>query len=96
MTLFAASNRKVAGLTWATRMPGVAVPPVRTHYPDGLSHREVEVLQLLSTGRSNAEIAEQLVLSVRTVERHITNLYAKIAARGRADATAYAMRHHLV
>jgi DNA-binding CsgD family transcriptional regulator len=38
----------------------------------------------------------ELVLSIRTVARHITNIYGKIGARGRADATAYAIRHHLV
>jgi DNA-binding NarL/FixJ family response regulator len=63
--------------------------------PDGLTPRELEVLRLLASGRSNREIAEELVLSVRTVERHVTNLYAKIGARGKADATAYAFRHNL-
>jgi DNA-binding NarL/FixJ family response regulator len=63
--------------------------------PDGLTARELEVLRLVASGRSNREIAEKLVLSVRTVERHVTNLYAKIGARGKADATAYAFRHGL-
>jgi DNA-binding CsgD family transcriptional regulator len=65
-------------------------------YPAGLSEREVEVLRLIATGRSNQEIADTLVLSVRTVERHITNIYAKIDARGKADATTFALRHGLV
>ncbi len=69
--------------------------PARPRYPDGLSAREVEVLCLVAAGSSNNEIAEALVLSVRTVERHITNGYAKIDARGRADATAYVLRHGL-
>jgi non-specific serine/threonine protein kinase len=60
-----------------------------------LTARELEVLRLVASGRSNREIAEELVLSVRTVERHVTNLYAKIGARGKADATAYAFRHRL-
>jgi len=60
-----------------------------------LTARELEVLRLVASGRSNREIAEELVLSVRTVERHINNLYAKIGARGKADATAYAFRHGL-
>jgi DNA-binding NarL/FixJ family response regulator len=50
---------------------------------------------LIATGHSNREIADDLVLSVRTVERHITNLYGKIGARGKADATAYALKHNL-
>ncbi len=63
--------------------------------PDRLTARELEVLRLVASGRSNREIAQQLVLSLRTVERHINNLYAKIGARGKADATAYAFRHGL-
>jgi DNA-binding NarL/FixJ family response regulator len=53
------------------------------------------VLRLLAAGCTSKEIAAQLVLSVHTVERHIANLYAKIGARRRADATAYAFRHRL-
>ena len=62
----------------------------------GLTSREVEVLRLVAQGQSNKEIAAELVLSVRTVERHITNLYGKIDARGKADATAYAFKHGLL
>jgi len=69
--------------------------PNGTAAPDGLTARELEVLRLVASGRSNREIACELVLSVRTVERHVTNLYAKIGARGKADATAYAFRHGL-
>jgi pimeloyl-ACP methyl ester carboxylesterase/DNA-binding CsgD family transcriptional regulator len=50
--------------------------------------REAEVLELVAQGRSNAEVAERLVLSVRTVERHLLNAYAKLGARGRTDAIA--------
>jgi pimeloyl-ACP methyl ester carboxylesterase/DNA-binding CsgD family transcriptional regulator len=60
-----------------------------------LTPRELEILRLVAAGRTNREIANDLVLSVRTVERHITNLYAKIEARGKADATAYAIRQGL-
>lgn len=58
-----------------------------------LTAREREILRLIAGGRSNQQIADELVLSVRTVERHITNIYAKIGARGKADATAYALRN---
>ena len=61
--------------------------------PARLSPREAEVLHLIAAGRSNQQIADTLVLSLRTVERHITNLYGKIGAHGKADATAYALRH---
>ncbi len=74
---------------------GEAHAPPKPVYPAGLSEREFEVLGLIAAGSSNREIAEQLVLSVRTVERHITNIYAKIGARGKADATAFALRNSL-
>jgi len=60
-----------------------------------LTAREEEVLRLVARGKTNKEIAAELVLSLATVERHITNIYAKIGARGRADATAYAYTHGL-
>ena len=62
----------------------------------GLTPRELEVLRLVAGGETNAEIAHRLGLSVHTVERHAANLYRKIGARGRADATAYAVRRGLV
>jgi pimeloyl-ACP methyl ester carboxylesterase/DNA-binding CsgD family transcriptional regulator len=62
----------------------------------GLTKRELQVLQLLAQGYTSKEMAASLFLSVRTVERHIGNLYKKIDARGRADATAYALTHALV
>jgi DNA-binding CsgD family transcriptional regulator len=65
-------------------------------FPDGLTAREGEVLILIAAGHSNQEIADQLWLSVRTVERHINKLYGKIDARGRADAVAYAARRGLL
>jgi len=60
-----------------------------------LSAREVEVLRLLAEGRSTREIGLDLVLTVRTVERHITNIYRKIDAHNRAQATAFALHHGL-
>ena len=60
-----------------------------------LSPRETEVLRLLAQGETNAEIGRRLNISVHTVERHVANLYRKIEARGRADATAYAVRRGL-
>jgi ATP/maltotriose-dependent transcriptional regulator MalT len=64
--------------------------------PDGLTAREVEVLRLLATGRSNREIADHLVLSERTVARHVANIFVKIGVGSRAAATAYAYDAHLV
>jgi DNA-binding NarL/FixJ family response regulator len=65
----------------------------RSALPDGLTAREAEVLRLIAAGRTNREIADDLVLSLTTVQRHIANIYGKIGARGRADATTYALRH---
>jgi pimeloyl-ACP methyl ester carboxylesterase/DNA-binding CsgD family transcriptional regulator len=58
-----------------------------------LSGRETEVLRLLSAGRSNKDIAAELVISVRTVERHINHIYEKAGVVNRAEAAAYAVRH---
>lgn len=59
--------------------------------PGNLTPRELEVLRLIATGRTNQEIARELVLSERTVARHITNIYSKIEARSKAEATAIAI-----
>jgi len=72
------------------RQPAADVP---------LSPREHEVVALIADGLSNREIAERLMLSVRTVERHIENVYNRLGIRGkagRAIVTAYALRHGLV
>ena len=74
----------------AQLVPG---PETRPVYPGGLTQREVEVLTLLAQGRTNREIAANLVLSERTVQRHISNIYTKINARNRADATTFALTH---
>jgi DNA-binding CsgD family transcriptional regulator len=74
------------------RPPGT----IRDRRAGGLTGREAEVLRLVAAGRTNRQISEELVLSIRTVERHIANIYAKIDAHGKADATAFAIRHNLV
>ena len=78
------------------RMERVPQPPSSPVYPAGLSKRQVEVLSLLASGKTNTLIAEELVLSVRTVERHISNIYGKTNSRGRAEATAFAFTHGLM
>jgi DNA-binding NarL/FixJ family response regulator len=64
--------------------------------PDGLSLREVEVLRLIAAGKSNAQIADELVISQNTVIRHVSNIFAKIGAANRAQATAYAKDRGIV
>jgi DNA-binding NarL/FixJ family response regulator len=62
----------------------------------GLSPRELEVLRLLASGETNRAIAGVLVLSERTVDRHVSNIYAKLGVSSRAAATARAYEHKLV
>jgi ATP/maltotriose-dependent transcriptional regulator MalT len=65
-------------------------------YPDGLTAREVEVLRLVAQGLTNEQVAQQLVISPRTVNTHLTSIFSKIGASSRSAATRYAMEHHLV
>jgi DNA-binding CsgD family transcriptional regulator len=62
----------------------------------GLTSRELQVLRLVSDGRSNKAIAAELVLSERTVHRHVSNIFTKLNVSSRAAATAYAYEHKLV
>lgn len=69
---------------------------VRLGRDDGLSAREIEVLRLLADGYSNQDIADRLVLSVRTVERHLASAYQKLGLSGRAaraNAVRYILEH---
>ncbi|HEV8191738.1 MAG TPA: AAA family ATPase [Ktedonobacterales bacterium] len=67
----------------------------RPQLPAGLSTREAEVLRLVAAGRSNREIAEQLVLSEKTVENHLTRIYGKLGADNRVAAATFAIHHSL-
>ena len=62
----------------------------------GLTGRELEVLRLVAAGNTNRAIAGELVLSERTVDRHVSNIYAKLDVSSRAAATAYAYEHGLI
>ena len=72
-----------------------AVPVSATMQPSAsLSARELEVLALVAQGLSNEAIGEQLALSTRTVERHLSNLYGKLGLSGRSARAAAAARFH--
>jgi DNA-binding NarL/FixJ family response regulator len=74
------------------------VPPTRkaSTSADGLTAREIEVLQLVAQGLTNEQVAQRLVISVRTVDTHLTAIYSKIGVSSRVAATRYAMDHHLL
>ena len=75
--------------------PSARPRAARTAASGELSPREREVLRLIAAGESNGQIAARLGISINTVERHVSNVYRKIEARGRADATAWAIRNSL-
>jgi HD-GYP domain-containing protein (c-di-GMP phosphodiesterase class II)/DNA-binding CsgD family transcriptional regulator len=86
-------GQAVAGVLAAAGQRGAPAPSA---WPSGLTDREVEVLRLISRGQSNREVAEQLFLSVKTVGRHVENIYAKIGVSSRAAAAVFAMQHRLL
>jgi two-component system response regulator NreC len=73
-----------------------AQPPQPAGPPDDLSEREVEVLRLIALGHTNAEIAGQLYLSIRTVETHRAHIQQKLGLTGRAELVRYALEHGMV
>ena len=75
-----------------------STPPAKTSptYSAGLTAREVEVLRLVAQGLTDAQVAEQLVISPRTVNFHLTSIYGKLQVSSRSAATRYAIEHHLV
>ena len=88
-----ADNRAPGVAFWLELRPLATPTTVR---PGGLSAREAEVVALLARGHSNQEIADALVLSVRTVQRHIENAYGRLGVHNRAGATLEAVRLGLV
>jgi len=95
--LVEAIRRAAAGDTYLNPRLGArlaAEPP--TGVPDGLSEREVEVLRMIALGHTNSEIAEQLYLSVRTVETHRSHIQQKLRLGTRAELVRYALDHRLL
>ena len=97
--LVEAVRRAAAGETYLNPQLGArmaAEPPAPAGPPDDLSEREVEVLRMIALGHTNAEIAEQLYLSIRTVESHRAHIQQKLRRSSRADLVRYALDHGLV
>jgi len=93
---FAAARAQFAAIGAHLTAAGVDAAEERAPRPGGLTEREVEVLALVAQGWSNKEIASELTLSIKTVSRHLSNIFTKIGVSTRSGATAYAFRHQLV
>lgn len=79
---------------WPELMPTPMQVTAEISHP--LTARELEVMRLVASGRSNQEIADTLFISVKTVARHLTNVYTKIGAESRTQAAAWAYRNRIV
>jgi len=86
-------------ISLARSVSAVAEPPsgipTKTH-PSGLTPREIEILCLVATGLTDAQIAERLVISPRTVSKHLQSVYSKLDLPSRSAATRFAIEHGLV
>ncbi len=71
------------------------VHPPKTDWPGGLTDREVEVLRMLTSGATNRAIAADLIVSERTIDRHVSNIFTKLGVSSRSAATAFAIRNGL-
>jgi two-component system response regulator NreC len=97
--LLTAVRMAAAGGTYLNPQLGArmaAEPPAAAEVADDLSPREVEVLRLIAFGHTNAEIGEQLFLSVRTVETHRSHIQRKLSLTTRADLVGYALERGLL
>jgi two-component system response regulator NreC len=94
-----AVRRVAAGETYLNPRLGAvlaAAPPESSGPPDDLTEREVDVLRLIALGHTNAEIAQALFLSVRTIESHRAHIQQKLGRSTRAELVRYALDHGLV
>jgi DNA-binding CsgD family transcriptional regulator len=80
----------------SARAPASRSAPSAPSDTYGLSARELEVLRLLATGKTNRVIARELCVSDKTIDRHVSNLFGKLGVSSRAAATAFAYEHGLV
>jgi predicted ATPase/DNA-binding CsgD family transcriptional regulator len=80
----------------ALEQPGVEPAVPSSPYPAGLTAREVEVLRLVAEGLTDAQVAEKLFISLRTVNAHLRSIYTKLGVGSRSAATRYAIEHRLI
>jgi predicted ATPase/DNA-binding CsgD family transcriptional regulator len=83
-------------IEYALEQEAAPEPAAPETYPAGLSAREAEVLRLVATGLTNAEVAKELFLSSRTVDWHLSSIYRKLGIHSRAEATRFASEHGLL
>ena len=98
MVLHARVQRRLAagdGLDGRADVLGAEPSTAAPGLPDDLTPREAEVLALIAEGRTNAEIAEALVVSAATVKSHVNHIFAKAGVRDRAQAVVYAYANGL-
>jgi DNA-binding CsgD family transcriptional regulator len=88
--------RRATAIAAQLQAPIPEAPRRQQAFPDRLSAREVEVLLLVAKGRSNQQIADELILSIKTVARHMSNIFDKIGVDRRSAATAYAFEKGLM
>jgi DNA-binding NarL/FixJ family response regulator len=94
--LVEAVRRASCGQGYLNPSLGARVAAAPTGPPDDLSERELDVLRLIALGHTNAEIAEQLYLSVRTVETHRSHIQQKLRLSSRSELVRYALARGLV
>jgi DNA-binding NarL/FixJ family response regulator len=78
------------------RLDAITRPETATGEQGALTPREIDVLRLVATGRTNRAVAARLGISEKTVARHLSNIFTKLGLSSRAAATAYAFHHDLV
>jgi DNA-binding CsgD family transcriptional regulator/tetratricopeptide (TPR) repeat protein len=91
------SAQKLSTMSTSREAKQALTPPTRRSpsYPGGLTAREMEVLRLVAQGITDVQVAEQLVISPRTVNWYLTSIYHKLGVPSRSAATRYALEHHL-
>jgi DNA-binding CsgD family transcriptional regulator len=82
---------RIFALNWRSEPPR-EVASANMH---GLTDREIEVLRLIAAGKSNQQIAEDLIISLNTVARHVGNIFGKTGVNNRTEAATYALRQGL-
>jgi len=91
-----AGSRMIAEQALAIPEPASAALKGSPVYPDELTEREVQVVRLVASGLTDAQVAQQLVVSSRTIQGHLRSIYSKINVNSRSAATRYAVEHQLV